>query len=734
MTRVTRMGFLVPALAAALWAGAARAAEGKWTPPQILELDPAWLKAQGLKLKPGQLWDNQKGTGLLAGAINLEGCSGGFIAPDGLFITNHHCLFEIIQEHSTPERDLLEQGFLARTRAEELPGKAQRVLVLRRFTDVTASVLAAVKDAPDDLQRFRAVERRRTELARECEQRPATRCQVEAFDGGLRFVLFDTLMLQDVRLVYAPPRSVGEFGGEIDNWSWPRHTGDFAIGRAYVGKDGASRLHDPENVPYRTPHYFPPSPDGVAPGDFVAVLGYPGITFRALVAEEVSERRDLYYPALIDLLSEWIGLLESVDGADQAGKIAVAPLLKSLQNRHKNSLGQLEGFRRWKISERRTAEDAAVQRWAESRPEHRDAVENRKELARLAQERRRTFARELLLGAVAGSAVGNDAQRTPWGSRALGLALLLARWSAEREKPELERAPAFLDREARQLEERVAREQKNYHPATDRKLFASFVRRALALPADQRSPAIDAAFGGAAAAEIDRRVQALLAGSKLMDPAERAKMVREGPAQLRARKDPLLDLAFSLAPELADLRDTIDRRLGASYRLFPPWRRAVIAHAGKPVAPDANRTLRVSLAKVKGYSPRDGVQHLPQTTLAGLIAKHTGRTPMDVPARVRDAAAAKKLGRWVDPKLQDVPVAFLSDADTTGGNSGSPVIDGRGRLVGVNFDRVWENVSGDFGYLPDVGRNISVEVRYILWLLDQVDGAGELLLELGVKR
>lgn len=721
-------------LALALWTPAARASEGKWTPRQILELDPAWLKAQGLKLKPSQLWDNQKGTGLLAGAINIEGCSGGFIGPDGLFITNHHCLFEVIQEHSTPERDLLEHGFLARSRAQELPGKTERVLVLRRFTDVTAEVLAAAKDAQDDLQRYRAIERRRTELAQACEQRPATRCQVEAFDGGLSFILFDSLMLQDVRLVYAPPRAVGEFGGEIDNWSWPRHTGDFAIGRAYVGKDGASRPFDPENIPYRTPHFFPLSTEGVSPGDFVAVLGYPGTSFRALISEEVSERRDLLYPAAIDLLGEWISILQSVPDSDQAGKIAVAPLLKSLQNRHKNARGQLEGFRRWQILERRRADDGAVKKWAEARKEHGAALEAHQHLVRLAEERKRTFSRELLLGAAAGSAVGNDSQRPALGSRALVLAALLARWSTEREKPELERAPAFLEREAQQLSDRFVREQKNYHPATDQRLFASFVRRALALPADQRSPAIDAAFKGVADAEIDRRVQALFAGSRLMDPAERAKMVRESAAQLRARKDSLLDLGFALAPELADLRDAIDRRLGASYRLFPAWRRAVIAHAGKPVAPDANRTLRVSLAKVKGYSPRDGVQHVPQTTLAGLIAKHTGQDPMDVPARVRDAAAAKKLGRWVDPKLGDVPVDFLSDADTTGGNSGSPVIDGRGRLVGVNFDRVWENVSNDFGYLPEVGRNISVEVRYILWLLDQVDGADELLRELGVRR
>jgi hypothetical protein len=232
---------------------------------------------------------------------------------------------------------------------------------------------------------------------------------------------------------------------------------------------------------------------------------------------------------------------------------------------------------------------------------------------------------------------------------------------------------------------------------------------------------------------LEGKVHALCAKSQLMDPVARAAMLEESPAQLKARHDPLLDFGFSLAPDLAHLRDTLDRRSGASLRLTPTWRRAVIARAGRPVAPDANGTLRVSFGKVQGYSPRDGILYTPQTTLAGMIAKHTGTEPFDAPEKVR-MAAARRGARWADPRLLDVPLDFLADADTTGGNSGSPVIDSRGRLVGVNFDRVWENVANDFGYLPEVGRNINVEVRFVLWMLDQVDGADELLQELGVPR
>jgi hypothetical protein len=220
----------------------------------------------------------------------------------------------------------------------------------------------------------------------------------------------------------------------------------------------------------------------------------------------------------------------------------------------------------------------------------------------------------------------------------------------------------------------------------------------------------------------------------LLDLTERLKMFDESVDQLRARRDPLVDLGFALAGEIGTMMERKDRWEGTVLRLRPEWRRAVIAHAGKPVAPDANSTLRVSFAHVKGYSPRDGLWSVPQTKLAGVIEKHTNAEPFDVPDRVLAAAAAGKLGRWKDARLGDVPVNFLADADTTGGNSGSPVVNGRGELVGVNFDRVWENVANDFAYNPEVARNVSVDIRYLLWILEEVEKATELLQELNVTK
>ncbi|MET0402969.1 MAG: S46 family peptidase [Cystobacter sp.] len=701
----------------------ALAGEGKWTPQQVLQLDPAALKKQGLQLPPLKLWDAKRGTGLLAGTVNVGGCSGAFISEAGLVITNHHCAFSIIQEHSTPQRDLLTQGFLARTREEELPGKGARIQVPRAFTDVTKQMLEAVPAGADDLTRQKALERKEKELVAECEKRPATRCRVANFDGGLQFTLLDSVELADIRLVYAPPRSVGEYGGEEDNWMWPRHTGDFAILRAYVAPDGAAASFNTANVPHKAEFFFPLAPEGVKPDDFVMVLGYPGTTWRAMLADAMADRQSRYYPRVVDVYGELIRILEEEGDKDAAGKIAVASHLKSLHNRYKNAGGQLAGLKRGHLVDKQREAEEAVVAWARTRPAWAPALQARTDLLAMRDEDARTFERDFLLDALKGTTKGP------------GLAVSLVRLAQERVKPDLEREPEFMERELPRLKDRLEREQKNFFAPADKRVVLALVRRAQALGEGERIAAIDKHFGRASSdKETLARLDALYAGSRVMDLAERQKMAGESEAQLQARKDPLLELGRDLSAELVALKEQRDRRAGASLRLMPEWRRAVLAHAGKPVAPDANSTLRVTFARVKGYAPRDGLVAQPQTTLAGMLAKNTGAEPFDVPEKVVAAAEARKYGRWVDARLKDVPVNFLSDADTTGGNSGSPTVNGRGQLVGVNFDRVWENVSNDFGYNPDVARNVNVDVRYVLWLLDQVEDADALLRELGVRK
>ena len=751
------------------WLLAARgvlAVEGKWTPDQVLAHDPAWLRQLGLALPPGELW-SPAGAGLLAAAVRITGCSAGFVSPSGLLLTNHHCAFALLQQHSTPERDLTRLGYLAPSREAELAGKGLRATVPHRTRDVTAEVEASVPAGADDLARFRAVERKKKQLVAACEQTPGRRCEAAAFDGGLSYQLIESLEFPDVRLVYAPPRAVGDYGGEEDNWSWPRHAGDFALLRVYAGLDGRPAAAAPANVPYRPSHFFPLSPAGIAPGGFVMVAGYPGLTFRALTAAEMAEPAELSFPARAELYRKWMDLMEAASAGPgaEAARIALSDRLKNLANREKNARGQIAGLARGRILEHKRAAEQEVLAWARREPRQAEAVAAHDELAELATRRRAVWPRRFWL------------EQARLGPKPLDLALTVVRWAHERERPDLERDPAYMERNRERALDALRNDQQRLHPATEEALLVDVLRRAGELPAGGRVAAVDRLFalgpsvaGGAGAtgaagpgageagpagtgaagsaprerprhpqhpqdAAMRAKAHLLLAHSRVGELDERMKMFGESAAALRARRDPLLDFAFDLLPELLGAEEDDHRFQGAVSRLRPRWQRAVIAQAGRPVAPDANGTLRVSFAHVSGYSPRDGVFMEPQTTVAGMAEKATGRPPFDAPAGLLAAAPRAPAGPFADPRLRDVPVCFLADGDTTGGNSGSPVLNGRGELVGVNFDRVWENVANDFGYNPAVARSIATDVRYLLWVLTTLagDAARPLLQELGLK-
>jgi hypothetical protein len=713
------------ALLCALAAGEALAVEGKWTPQQILEHDPQWLRKLGLEIPPEKLW-SREGAGLLDAAVKVGGgCSGGFISADGLVITNHHCAFGILQQHATPANDIITHGFLAHSRADELPGKGVRITIPHRSRDVTAEVEAAVPKGADDLARYRAIERKKKELVAACEAQPNRRCQVEAFDGGVSYQLIEGLEFPDVRLVYAPPRTVGEYGGEEDNWSWPRHTGDFALLRVYAGPDGQPAPHGAQNAPYRPRNFYPVAPQGAGPGDFVMLPGYPGLTLRSLTAAEMRERAELYFPRRATLYRAWMDIMEAASAKDETARIALADRLKLLANREKNARGQVDGLRRGHILEKKQAAESAVLAWAAARPDQKEAVAAQAELAQLTARKRETWDRDFLL------------DQAKQGAKPLDLALTLVRAAGERTKPDLDREADYMEREKDRLEERLRLDQKRMHLPTEQELLVDLLTRFAALPAGSRVEAVETWLGpNRDPAAVRAKVADLFARTRVTDADERAKMFHESLDQLRARHDPLLDLALALDLELRAWKERDDRSKGAVERLRPRWQRAVIAHAGQPVAFDANGTLRVSLAHVAGYAPRDGVRYEPQTTVGGIVEKNTGAEPFDAPQELLAAAPAAPASRWADPKLHDVPVNFLADADTTGGNSGSPVLNGRGELVGVNFDRVWENVANDFGYNPEVARNTSADIRYLLWLLETLNGeaAQPLLQEMGAGR
>ena len=612
-------------LLAFLLAGPALAGEGKWTPQQVLAQGPAWVKAQGFGLPLERLWDEKAGGGLLANAVQLPGCSGSFISAEGLLITNHHCAVGILQEHSTPQADLSRDGYVARTRADEKKAGAYRIQVPRAFRDVTPQVLAAVPSGATDLGRFKAVEAQQKALVAECERKPDTRCQFAEFDGGLFFTLTEFEEIKDVRLVYAPPLGVGNYGGETDNWSWPRHTGDFSLLRAY--KDGA---------PYRPRYFFPVSTKGVREGDAVAVLGYPGRSYRSWIADEMKEREERWFPAVRDLNAEWILILEEEGARSPEAAIATTDDLRGLENSGKNAEGQIAGLRRGRIVEKQRASEARVLAWAAGRPEAKAALEAHAGLAKLNEGRLRSWDRDFLLDLLAR------------GPRGLRWPVSLSRRAAEGVKPDGAREPGYMERDLPRMRDQLERDQKRYSEAADRRLFRSWVQRALALPADQRIAAVDGAFAGAADdAALDARIAQLYGASRVFDLAARKAMFEETPEALRARQDPLLDLGLALDAERKALKDRRDAAAGATLRLRPAWRKAVVAEAGRPVAPDANSSLRVTFGRVRGYSPREAVAMAPtRRSPAPSRAHRPGPVRPAVPrARGLRREALRPLGR-----------------------------------------------------------------------------------------
>jgi hypothetical protein len=715
MSRAPRLWPLL-ILAVAVTSSSAQANEGQWKPGQVAEIHGR-AKQAGLELTAEQLWSDN-GTGLLRAAVNIGGCTAAFISAEGLLSTNHHCAYGALQANSSVERDLLKDGFLAATRADELAGPGT-VKILHGITDVTDAVQAKLANVEDDVARAKAFDQVRNELVDACEAaKPHRSCQLASFFGNSRFELHEYLELLDMRLVYAPPSAVGEYGGETDNWMWPRHTGDFSLLRAYVGPDGQPAAYSPDNVPYRPEQFLVPSPDGVDEGDFVAILGYPGHTDRYMWGAELERHYAKWLPMRVSLYAEWIAILEAGTARDAGVGIKVAAIKKSLANRHKNAAGKLAGLERLNLIETRLAEDQRLSTQSEQ------AKATLEELAAISKARSERAAWAFLL------------ENLGFAPRSLVIARDLVVWAQQRGKPDVERKAGYRDRDRERVLKRLEQSAKDLDPQVDIELLASFLAHADALEG-RRIAGFDKLLGKAKSAGLDQREPYLeaakraLTGSALTDP-EQLKKLLDDPKAVTKSRDPMLVLARALVPDLEALAQVDAAERGRLLIVEPRYFEQVAKLRGQPLYPDANSTLRFSHANIQGYAKWDGAQQTPQTTLAEAIAKHQDAGDFDLPDAVLDKAGGGPESRWADRELGDVPIAFLADGDTTGGNSGSPVIDSKGRLIGFNFDRVWENVSGDYAWRPEQSRNVIADVRYLYWMLDEVVDGKHLLAELGV--
>lgn len=714
---------LALSFAAAVSAPRVLADEGMWMPQQIPQLAPELVK-MGLKLDPQKLADL---TGDPMGAIvSLGGCSASFVSPQGLIVTNHHCVYSYLQFNSTPQKDLIENGFLAKTLAEEIPAAPDaRVWVTTSIEDVTSQVLPKPGEKMSDLERYNRVEKRRKELIRDCEKEGGVRCTVPAFFEGSRFWRIRQLEIRDVRLVYAPARGIGNYGGEVDNWMWPRHTGDFGFLRAYVAPDGKPSDFAKENVPYRPKHVLKVSTADFDPGDFMMVIGYPGKTFRYELADEVREAQEFDLPTSIRYRKELIRILEDAGRTNKNVSIRNAARLRGLLNYLKKYEGTIDAFEKGNLIERRRAEEKEIATLVANDPAAKKRYEESlAEIGRWNAAQWKTRERDALLEWIYSSSPMLSQANTVW------------RLSAERAKDDLERANGFQERDWKRLKAAVTRAQRTVEPGSDRAGLRYFLLEATKLPKDQRIPAVDAALGATGekdpAAAVDAFLDRLYAGTKIADSKERLAMFDESRGELAARKDTMVELASSLRATMDDKQKRDDEIAGAMMRTRTGYVSLLQKLRKGRVYPDANGTLRVTFGQVKGYSPRDSIEYAPQTTLRGIVEKETGQDPFDPPSLLLSASQGKKLGPYVDPELGDVPVDFLSTGDITNGSSGSATLNAKGELTGLAFDGNYEAMGSDYLVNPDVQRTIHVDTRYILWVMDAIDGAHNLIREMGL--
>ncbi len=694
---------------------------GMWMPQQMtLPGHAEAFRKLGVQIDPKTLADPLAAP--LGAIVRLRGCSASFVSPDGLVVTNHHCVQRALQLNSKPDQNLVEHGFLAKTRADEpSAGPAERVYVAQAFTDVTSAVTGGLADIADPVARKDEVDRRIKQQVAACEKdRPGIRCNVAGYLRGGLFVLIEELEIRDVRLVYVPARSVGNYGGEVDNWRWPRHTGDFAFFRAYVAPDGKPADHAAENVPYRPRHHLKVSDQGVHPSDFVMIAGFPGRTTRTKTALEVQHDVEWFYPYFIDHAKQQYAIAEAHLKSPGETAIKAGVLKQSFQNRLEKVSGVLKGLTTGDLLARKARLDQQVVAWAAApgRDGHKAAI------ARLEQ---------LILDEQRTARADFDRQMAFGESQLLSSAIQLTRWAEERAKPDAERKAGYQERDLAPAIASHKQLTKQYDATLDRALFRLALVRALALPPEQR-PWLPLLLGVKATAKldeqlIDRTLDGWYRATRLADEALRLELLQKGTSKsVAASRDPFLRAAQRVWKLYKAEERRADTRAGELILVAPVYADAMREVLGGLLAPDANSTLRITYGTVKAFTPAEA----PFTTGAQILEKDTGSEPFDAPAALLAAIRARQFGSYANAD-GELPVNFLSDLDTTGGNSGSAVLDGRGQLVGLNFDSTIQGVASDVVFDGSIVRKIHVDVRYMLWVMDKVDGADHLIEEMGLR-
>lgn len=707
-----------------LLAPAMLCAQGMWVPLLLEKQNEKEMRAMGLKIKADDIFHNQKPSLKDAICQFSGGCTGEIISAQGLLLTNHHCGFGAIQRLSTLDNNYVEDGYWAAAMSDELPCPGATAMFVNRMDDVTALALRGVQDNMSESDRQAQIDKNLADIRRNTKIEKHEEIQIRPFYNGNQYYLFVTTTYKDVRLVGTPPSSIGKFGADTDNWVWPRHTGDFALFRVYAGPDNLPAEYSPANRPFTPKRFLSISIAGVKEGDFTMVYGFPGRTDAYLPAAAVAQIAGTINPARVAIRDQSLKAMDRLMRADPAVKIAYIARYASIANAWKKWLGEMEGLRTYRAFDYKKEYEATFTQRVNANPDWKFRYGNL--LPRLNQLYAEFEPYNLAREVYAETCLRN--------CEALSLAASMDSWL----KTFTHNGPVFFNGKMPEVKKQIEGALKNYRADVDQAVFATVIENYLRYTPN--------AWGGARVRERlaaygdspAKMAEALYARSLFTDRSRLLQTLEGEPAACHAAlsQDPLYTLwsemyeayATQVQPKIQELQPLINllqrQYMEAQLRVFKERR----------FFPDANGTLRLTYGQVRGYEPRDAVRYHYLTTLDGVAQKYVpGDYEFDVPAKLLDLYARKDYGRYADASGK-LPIAFVATNRTTGGNSGSPALDARGNLIGLNFDRVWEGTMSDLYFDPAICRNIMVDARYILFVIDKYANAQRILNELRIVK
>ncbi len=700
--------------------GSLRADEGMWMLPLLEKLNIGTMQKMGCELTAEQIYSINNSSMKDAIVIFGGGCTGEIVSDQGLILTNHHCGYDAIQQHSTVDHDYLSDGFWAKTKSEEIYTPGLSVTFLVRIEDVSDRVNSRLTADMTEAARADTIDVVSAEITEEATTDTYYEAWVESFFGGNRFYLMVYEEYTDVRMVGAPPSSIGKFGDETDNWTWPRHTGDFSIFRVYADADGKPAEYSQDNVPLKPKHFLPISMKGIEKEDFTMVMGYPGGTDRYMISDDVDELLHKELPARASIRGEKQEIMKRHMQANPAVRIKYASKYARSSNYWKYSIGQMQGIKHLDVYGKKLDQEQRFTDWVNAdagrRAEYGDAL-------------------SLIKGGIETDAAYKPAMQYImecfiYGAELSGFALRFGALSAEleKDKPDPEKVKSMTER----LWNRAGDFYKDYDQALDREVTEAMLKRYFADISPTYYPDFYQTITKKYKGDIGKYTRDWFEKSIFSDPA-RLDAFLQKPSAKKLKNDPVFSAAESIHRLADSLNETVEKgneQTEKGYRLYIAG--IVEMDKDKIWYPDANFTMRLTYGKVNDYFPRDAVYYGYYTTLKGVMEKDDPESAeFAVPDRLKELYDAKDFGPYAD-KNGEMPVCFISDNDITGGNSGSPVINGKGQLVGVAFDGNWEAMSGDIIYEPSVQRTISVDIRYVLFIIDKFAGASHLLDEMKI--